>query len=101
MGDTHPMAPGAPGLVAPPFDPERPALGRVDPGLRGGRPGAAGREGARVLEGRHQGGDPRDPHALPLVEAGGPPEGGRPAVPPAEGLVEGGARYRQALGHAV
>ena len=31
----------------------------------------------------------------------GPPEWGRPAVPPAEGLVEGGARYRQALGHAI
>ena len=35
------------------------------------------------------------------MEPGGPPELGRPAVPPAEGLVEGGARYRQALGHAI
>ena len=101
VGDTHPMAPGAPGLGVPPFDEEHPALGRVDPGLRGGCLGSAGWEGAQVLEGRPQGLDPGDAHALPPTQARGPPERGCPAVPPAEGLVEGGARYRQALGHAI
>ena len=95
------MASGALCLVVPPLDQGYPALGRVDPGPRGGCSGSAGREGALVPEGRQQRGDLGELHALPPMEAGGPPEWGRPAIPPAEGLVECGAPHRQALGDAI
>ena len=101
VGDTHAMAPGALGFVVLPLDQVYPAMGRFDPGPRGGCPGSAGREAAQVPEGRQQGGDPGELHALPPMEAGGPPDYGRPAIPPAEGLVERGARHRQALGNAI
>ena len=87
-------------LSSHPLDQEHPALGRVGPGPRGGCSGAADREGT-FPEGRQQGGDVGELRALPPMEAGGPPECGRPAVPPAEGLVERGARQRQALGDAL
>ena len=39
--------------------------------------------------------------ALPPMEAGGPPERGCRAIPPAKGLVECGARHCQAMGDAL
>ena len=101
VGDTHPMAPGALCLVVPPLDQEHPALGSAGPRLGGGGTGAADGEGTHVPEGRQQGGDLGEPRALPPMEAGGPPERGRPAIPLAEGLVERGARHCQALGDTL
>ena len=52
-------------------------------------------------DGRQHESDLGEPRALPPIEAGGPPEGGRPAIPPAEGLVERGTRHCQALGDVL
>ena len=90
VGDTHPMAPGALLLVVPPLDQEHPELGGAVPGLQDGGSGAADGEGTRVPKGCQQGGDQRGLRAIPLVKAGGPPERGRRAIPPAEGPVERG-----------
>ena len=59
---------------------QRPPLRRAGPGLRGGGPAAADREGTLVLEGRQHRGHPVGPHALVPVEAGRPPERGTRAV---------------------
>ena len=91
MGDTHPMVPGALRLLLAPLHQEHPGPGRIGQGPRGGCSGAAGREGTLVPEGRQQEGDLGELRALPPMEAGGPPERGRPAISPAEGLVERGA----------
>ena len=96
VGDAHPMAPGAFYFVVPPLVQEHPALGRVGRAPRGAFSGVAGREGTEFPEGRQQGGDLGQLRALPPMEAVGPPEWGRPAIPPAEGLVERGARHRTA-----
>ena len=95
------MASGALYLVVPALDQEHLALGCVGPGLRGSSSGAAEGEGTLVPEGRKQGGDLGELRALPPMEAEGPPERSRPAIPPAEGLVERGARHCQALGDAL
>ena len=100
VGDTHPMAPGALGFVVPPLYQEYLALGRVDPGPRGGCPGPVDREGAPVPEGCQQRSDLGELHALPPMEAVGPPEWGHPAIPPTEGLLERGAGHHQALENA-
>ena len=70
-------------------------LGGAGLGPRGSGTGAADGEGTLVPEGRRQGGDVGELHALPPMEAGGPPERGRPAIPPAKGLVEPGAWQRR------
>ena len=101
VGDTHPMAPGALRLVVPPLDQEHPALGSAGPGLRGGGSGAADGEGTQVPEWRQQRGDQGGLRTLLPMEAGGPPERGRRAIPPAKGFVERGARHCQALGNAL
>ena len=49
-------------------------------------------------EGCQQRGHMSGQRALALVEAGGPPERGRGAIPPVEGLVECGPGYCQAMG---
>ena len=67
-------------------------LGSAGPGLRGGGSGAADGEGTQVPEGCQQGGDLGGLRALPPMEAGGGPERGHSAIPPAKGLVERGAR---------
>ena len=99
VGNTHPMAPGALCLVMPPLQQEHPMLGCVGPGLHGACTGPADGEGTLVPEGHQQRGYLGELRALPALEAGA--ERGRPAIPPAEGLVECGDRHCRALGDAL
>ena len=101
VGDTHPMAPGFLRLAAPPLDQGRPALRGAGPCLWVGGPAAADGEVTRVPEGRQQRGHPSALRAHDPVEAGGPPERDCCAIPPAEGPVERGPGYREALGDAL